>query len=79
MRIFQKQKKTHLSDEWSVKLEVELQSDRQSCRHIILVSENLAFHDQLIVPSPDCPWEKYGSFRGVLKAMWRAEGTARCP
>ena len=45
MRIFQKQTKTHLSDEWSVKLEVELQSDRQSCRHIILVSENLAFHD----------------------------------
>ena len=45
MGLFQeKTKQTHLADEWNMKLEVELQSQLQSCHHSILVSENLAFN-----------------------------------
>ena len=45
MGIFQGEKKKHLADEWSMKLEAELQSQLQSCCHSILVPENLAFND----------------------------------
>ena len=71
--------KTHLAAKWNVKFEGELHSQLQTCHHTILVSKNLSFHVWLIVLYPDCPSEKYDSFPGVLKAIWRAEGTARCP